>query len=66
MGVENIKELEPEYLPKECPFCHGRVSTFGAEDRWDFSKVKAVCWKCGKHSYFQEDKENRCYHQIEK
>lgn len=66
MSVENIKNKEPEYLPKECPFCHGRISAFGAESHQDFSKVKVICWICGRHSYFEQDEANQCYHQIER
>lgn len=65
MSVEKLEEIKPDYLPTECPFCQGRISAFGADSHRDFSKVKAICWKCGRHSYFQQDEENHCYRQIQ-
>lgn len=61
---EGTKVCPPSYVPAHCPYCQGRISIFGEEDHKDFSKLKVICWKCGKHSHFVQDEVEQCYHQV--
>lgn len=65
---EYIESKQPEYIVKTCPRCgKNKVSVFGLgpEGKADFSKLRMICWDCGKRQDYQEDKENKCYIEIE-
>ncbi len=64
---EYIESKKPEYIPTVCPKCGGKLSTFGLgpEGKADFSVMRSICWTCGKRQDYKEDKENKCYIEIE-
>lgn len=65
---EAIEMARPEYIVKTCPRCGTeKIATFGIgpEGKTDFSKLRMICWDCGKRQDYVEDKENKTFTPVE-